>query len=176
MQRCSKNKQDQQGMTLLELLIVIVIVAIAAAATVPNFGGMMQRSQANGMRYSLFNAMQLARNEALKLKLPVVVCASEDQEECSNNTQWDQGWLVFVDADRNDSLDAGEEILERHYGEGELAIGAAGDGSVIFLPNGMVDAPLTVGFCPELETAARTVAVTQTGNVQFKEAADANCP
>lgn len=176
MEQCSKVKQKQQGMTLLELLIVIVIVAIAAAVTVPNFGGMMQRSQANGMRYSLFNAMQLARNEALKRKLPVVVCASEDQDDCSNNTRWDQGWIIFVDADRNDQLDNGEQILERHYGEGQLEIGAANDGIVIFQPNGMVDSPLTVGFCPEIESSARTVAVTQTGNVQFREAADANCP
>lgn len=173
----AKNNQlrSQRGMTMLELLIVLVVIAIGAAVAIPNFSGMIERSQAKGMRYSLFNAFQLARSEALKRRLPVAVCASEDQQGCSNNTEWAKGWLVYVDADRSDDLN-GEEILEVHYGEGDLSIGAADDGQVIFRPNGMADAPIVVGFCPKVASQAQVTAVSQTGNVQFKEAADAGCP
>lgn len=42
----------------------------------------------------LFNDLQWARNMAMRLHQPVVLCASRDQRRCGGN--WADGWLVMT--------------------------------------------------------------------------------
>ena len=64
----------------------------------------------------LAQALRLARSEAMKLGVPVSVCASANTDDaspsCSGTTDWMTGWLVFADRNLNGSLDAGDRLIK----------------------------------------------------------------
>src|SRR6185295_6225393 len=63
--------------------------------------------------YDLFGGLTLARSEAIKRGTTVTACASANQTACGGTSgcNWQQGWIVFVDANNNHVVDTGEEIL-----------------------------------------------------------------
>jgi type IV fimbrial biogenesis protein FimT len=86
------------GLSLLELMAVITIVAILMSIAATTY-----RSVTVGYRISseingLLGDMQYARSEAIKQGQNVVVCVSTTGTNCTaNNTNWNLGWIVFVD-------------------------------------------------------------------------------
>ena len=51
-------------------------------------------------------AVQLARSEAVKRRLPVTLCRSSDSTSatpsCGTGAAWQDGWIVFVDDNDGD--------------------------------------------------------------------------
>ena len=54
--------------------------------------------------------MSLARSEAIKRNQRVAICPSDDGEQCSGN-QYENGWIVFVDGNSNNSREVNTEEL-----------------------------------------------------------------
>jgi len=102
---------DSRGFTLLELVIVMLIVAILAAIGVPSFKYVTTSNRMAGEINGLVGDMQYARSEAIKQGLPVTLCASSDGATCGNSNTWQTGWIVFLDSNGNQTLDAGEQIV-----------------------------------------------------------------
>jgi len=103
------------GFTLLELLIVIALVAIFASVGIPSFQYVTYSNRMSSEVNSLLAEMQYARAEAVKEGQPITVCASSNptsaNPSCSGSASWNQGWIVFVDANGNQTVDTGEQIL-----------------------------------------------------------------
>ena len=57
--------------------------------------------------------LDLARSEAFSRNASVVMCKSGDGESCSASGAWDQGWIVFVDANGNGLHEHGEKVIVR---------------------------------------------------------------
>ena len=53
----------------------------------------------------------LARSEAIERRLRVVVCRSADGASCALSGSWEQGWIVFADADGNGQRAPGEPLV-----------------------------------------------------------------
>ncbi len=98
------QKHSSTGFTLVELMIALSIVAILATVVVPSFQNSIKNNRAVSQSNALATALAMARSEAIKRNASVVVCSTTDQTSCSGNIDWSTGWLVFVDADKNNSL------------------------------------------------------------------------
>jgi type IV fimbrial biogenesis protein FimT len=86
----------------------MVIATVAA----PSFKAIIRAQRMATQIYDFDAAIHLARSEAVKRGDPVTVCASAAQTACGpNGTQWEQGWIVFVDKNNNQTVDGGEDIL-----------------------------------------------------------------
>ena len=77
------------GFTLVELMVVIFIAAILAGLSVPLFTEFTRNQRIKSATSELTYALTLARGEALKRNLDVVVEPDEDG--------WEFGWTVTVD-------------------------------------------------------------------------------
>jgi prepilin-type N-terminal cleavage/methylation domain-containing protein len=65
-----------RGFTLVELLVVMTISAILIAAAVPSFVWFMATSRTSDSTNTLLAGLQLARSEAIRRNMVVVVCRS----------------------------------------------------------------------------------------------------
>jgi type IV fimbrial biogenesis protein FimT len=86
-----------RGMTAVELLFTIAIAGLVLALAVPNFRDFVQNNRAAEEANALVGALALARSEAVTRGVAVTVCASTDNETCSDDVDWSTGWIVFTD-------------------------------------------------------------------------------
>lgn len=108
----------QEGVTLVELLVVIAIVAILAGIGAPSFLRLIADNTLSTQANSLLADTRFARSEAIKRGKSVTLCPSSDPDAYSpvcDGSDWKTGWIVFVDANGNNTREGGtEELLRRH--------------------------------------------------------------
>jgi type IV fimbrial biogenesis protein FimT len=97
---------------LIELLVTIAIAAILAGLAAPSFRQLMAGNRLKSHASAFHTGLLLARSEAIKRKSRVVVCKSAGTS-CTTDGGWQQGWIVFADADNDATIDAGEEVIQK---------------------------------------------------------------
>jgi type IV fimbrial biogenesis protein FimT len=102
-----------RGFTLIELMIVLAVVGIMAGIGAPAMTATVRSVQLSTASNDLLWSLFMARSEAIKRKSRVAVCKSADGIMCAHGGGWQQGWLVFHDADNDGEHDAGEAVLQR---------------------------------------------------------------
>jgi type IV fimbrial biogenesis protein FimT len=105
-----------RGVTLVELLVGLAVLGVLLAVGVPSFNGLLGRWRQQAAVDTFVADIQLARSTATRTSRPVVMCALDvtNPQRCTAGVQWMTGWIVFLDANGNDALDAGEsEIVRR---------------------------------------------------------------
>jgi type IV fimbrial biogenesis protein FimT len=86
------------GLSLLELMTVITIVAILMSIAATTYRSITVGYRISGEINGLLGDVQYARSEAIKQGQNVVICVSTTGVDCAaGNTNWNQGWIVFVD-------------------------------------------------------------------------------
>jgi type IV fimbrial biogenesis protein FimT len=94
------------GFSLIELMITLAIAAIVLAAGVPAFGDLVQDNRLATQINELVTDLNLARSEAIKQAAPVTVCKRNSAgTACNNPGKWQNGWIVFLDIDRDGVVD-----------------------------------------------------------------------
>lgn len=127
-----------RGLTLIELLMSLAVLATLIAAAAPAFGNLIHSTQAQTSRSALTTALNTARILAVSKTAHVVVCPSRDRQYCGHTTEWQHGWLVFIDADEDGERDAAEELLAVGEAQpvGIAIVSTAGRRRVDFRPDG----------------------------------------
>lgn len=95
--------QTHAGFTLIEVLVVVAIAAILTAMAIPSFSAATQNSRMVSEANNLLGAMNYSRTEAIRRGNNVLFGRR-------NGTDWNGGFVAFIDANGNNSWDAGEEI------------------------------------------------------------------
>lgn len=141
-----------RGFSLFELLVALSVIGVTLGLAVPAFGEMRASQAMRAGREQLLVDLWLARTQALTRQTHTVVCSSADGVDCDRSGHWHRGWLVFVDDNRNRSLDHGEVLLQRGQAmdPGLLAIGPASRSRVRFQQMGYSPGTnLTIRFCDQ---------------------------
>lgn len=88
------------GFTLIELLVTISIAAVLMALAVPSFTAWQRNSELTSIANSLMASINAARSEAIKKGRYAMVVPTDA-------ANWNNGWTVFVDVDRSQTLTGG---------------------------------------------------------------------
>lgn len=102
-----------QGFTLIELLVAVMVLAVLATIATPSLVAMIDSAKLTSASNDLLAHLHLARSEAIKRNSRVVLCKSADGAACSESGGWEQGWIVFHDADNDSERSGSETIIQR---------------------------------------------------------------
>ncbi len=97
-----KRRSRQTGFTLIELMVTLAMMVIVLAIGIPAFKSLQQNSNRTARINELVAAIQLARSEAVKRGTSISIIP---------NTNWQNGWTVFTDPDKDRTLDSGETVI-----------------------------------------------------------------
>lgn len=109
----ASRRRALRGLTSIELMAVIAIAGILFGAGIPSFLGAIRSARLTSAANGLHASLVLARSEAAKRHARVALCKSADGAGCAAAGGWEQGWIVFHDANNNGARDAGETIVSR---------------------------------------------------------------
>ncbi len=170
----------QRGLTLVELTTSLAIVAILAGASLPSFRDMQANSRIRAAGHSLLAGFQHARMRAVSEATQVIVCPSLDGLRCSGGLDWQHGWLVYDDHNRNRRLDPGERVTASHGAlpSGVLGRATVGRPQMIYRGDGSAFGnPITVTLCDSRGwRKGRAVIVNQGGRARTGPAEANRCP
>jgi type IV fimbrial biogenesis protein FimT len=100
------------GFTLTELLVAITILAVLIALAAPSFVEAIRNRRLDSQIGQLVYSLNVTRSEAVKRNSPTTICKSANGSACATSGEWQQGWIVFVDANGNQVFDGSpEEII-----------------------------------------------------------------
>lgn len=102
------------GFTLIELMITLAVAAIILSVGVPSFRAVIMDNRLVSQANQLVTSIKIARSAAVRYQRNATVCASANFDaavpSCSASTDWSNGWIVWVDKDRDAATDANEVI------------------------------------------------------------------
>jgi type IV fimbrial biogenesis protein FimT len=166
-----------RGITLIETMMALALVAILIATAAPAFGTLIARNESDVSRGSIATALETARLFAVSRSGHVVVCPSADQQYCGRTNEWQHGWIVFIDADRDGARGADEELLSVTQAEpaGIAIVSGGGRRRVDYHPDGSSPGSnATFTICDTRgASAAQAVVVNNAGRVRTGKATPA---
>lgn len=93
----------EKGFSLFEVLITLSIVALLAATSISSLAGLGRQLRLEIATQELARALAMSRNEAVRRGQRITM---------RNDTgHWEDGWIMFVDANNNAIHDADETVL-----------------------------------------------------------------
>lgn len=102
------HRQRGRGFTVIELLAIVAIVSALLAIAFPSFQSLIHRQRLTTTANALFNAVNLARSEAIQRGRRVDLIPAGD------GRSWNDGWVIFIDANANRRPDTGETVVFTH--------------------------------------------------------------
>jgi type IV fimbrial biogenesis protein FimT len=130
--------------------------------------------------------VQRARSEAIHRNARVLLCKSVDGASCATTGGYEQGWIVFQDANSNAALDAGEAVIQvqqmppgpmRLYGNGPVSnyISFTGMGLPKMLTGEFQAGTLTVCCQMPGQVQTRRIVLSKPGNVRLESTEMTQC-
>lgn len=168
----------QHGFTLVELVVTIALLAILTTLAAPSFSEVLRQWRRDSATRELSSTLQLARSESIKTSRQIVVCPSTDGESCADGTEWNTGWIVFVDDGAGTLANAGNQVVNTNERILKVVSAQSGVASITssggvewmqFLPNGLMgSATTTLTVTPSganANTKVDKVTVSRVGRV-----------
>lgn len=104
-----------RGFTLLELMMTVTVAALLLTAGVPSLRSVTMNSRLIAHTNEFVTSINLARSGAVRYQRNATVCLSSNYDAplptCSAGTDWSNGWIVWVDKDRDAATDSDEILL-----------------------------------------------------------------
>ena len=131
-----------RGFTLLELMVVLAIVAVLTTLAVPSFTRLVQSNTMSSNVNTFMADLRYARSEATRRGGGVVMCRSNAPEAvhpvCDTTSGpgghgWISGWIVYLDANNDGVIDAGDLLrIQSPIAKMDAITENGGDASSIF--------------------------------------------
>ena len=97
------------GFSLIEMSVVMAVIAIIYSIAAPSYHQYMASQEAKQTSRILTLHIQKAKQESLLYRKNVILCATSTFNEC--NSDWSNGYMLFIDQNKNRSYDIEEQIL-----------------------------------------------------------------
>lgn len=158
-----------KGFTVIELMVVLVILVVLIALAAPSMRTFIVSNRLTSQANDLIASLSLARSEAAARGINVSVCAAAGAATCASSgvSDWNVGYIVWVDTNNNSSIDSGETILKYTPAlEGSSTLAASFSTSKLAYRawGGIVgNAALTFTLCSPGMTNGRQISVPITG-------------
>jgi type IV fimbrial biogenesis protein FimT len=151
------------GFTLIELLLVVAMLAVVLTIGAPALTTMVINNRISAAAGDLMSDFMFARSTAISRSQRTGVCASSDQATC-NGSGWNQGWIIYLDANNNNTFDAGDTIVRvrEALASGMTVTPAPNALNIQFRPSGPADAARTFVIC-KTGFIGRNIAINATG-------------
>jgi len=176
------SKRDQTGFTALELIVTMAIIAILLTMGVPAVENYSWNLRMKTTMDQLQTDLNLARGHAISHNNQTVICPANDSSDCSGQSAWQNGWIVFTDIN-GDRQKQDSEPLHRHAGTVSLlSISSSRSRNYLrFYPNGSAPGSnVTILFCDTRGAAhAGTITVSNSGRIRMQTngiESSENCP
>ncbi len=160
------------GFSLVEMLIVLAMMGILSSYALPSFSKLINSHRQNTVLLQLFSHNQLARSEAIKQNQSVILCKSDNGQQCTPSAQWQNGWIVFADLDNNKQLSGTEPLIYSFQNHNpSLSLSYKGFGShnyIRYYPDGRSSTNGSFILCtPEGNVTARSLIISRTGRARL---------
>ena len=107
----------KNGFSLLELIVTLAVASIVLSIGVPSFRAVVMDNRLVSQANQFATSVSIARSAAVRFQRNATICASANFDAaiptCNATTDWSNGWIVWVDKDRDLATDA-DEILSVH--------------------------------------------------------------
>lgn len=107
------SRSTSRAFSLIELIVSLGVLGILLGLAVPGFADYRAKQAMRSASERLLVSLWLARTEAITGSQHTLVCSSSDGQSCDGTGQWENGWIVFVDSNRNRQFDPAEKMLDR---------------------------------------------------------------
>ena len=95
------------------MLVVLVVSAILVSLAAPSFSRAIDSVKLSSATNGFLSGLHLARSEAIKRNSRVALCKTADGVSCAATGGWEQGWIVFHDANNNGARESSELVILR---------------------------------------------------------------
>jgi type IV fimbrial biogenesis protein FimT len=157
------------GYTLVELIAVLAITAILLGTAIPSFGNLINDTQLSTQVNEFAGYLNYARSEAIKYGMHVEICKSSNGSSCDTHANWQDGWIIFVDADADRERQADDLLLKiaaPNMPALKIDYGAfPSDNYVVYYPSGRSLGNGTFTFCAK-NSPPRALVLYKTGRVR----------
>lgn len=166
-----QGMKKSRGFTLLELMFTLAVAGVLLVIAVPSFNAFMQNSRMATQTNDFVADLNIARSEAARRALPVVVVAKAGG---GGANEWGPGWTIFVDADRDGVLDAGELFRDGEPLAGAMTLDNVGGVTTFqFASTGLSSVATTWNICRPGGGEGRQIEMLATGRLRTTTF---NCP
>ncbi len=161
------SRRIMAGYSLHDLLVTSTVAGFLGLGAV-SMHGLVQDTRMTAGVNELMGNLNLARSEAIKRGSRIAICRSQDGISCSG-TGWNEGWIVFTDANENYKLDNNETlILVRPEMPGNMSLRYGGEKAsyarLAYYPEGYARPNATFTFCDNRGSAkAKSVIINTVG-------------
>ncbi|MEX0731789.1 MAG: GspH/FimT family pseudopilin [Aquisalimonadaceae bacterium] len=164
------RSKTASGFTLIELLVALAVLVIVTTVAIPSFTELVRNNRQVAQANELLTAFIYARSEAVRLRVPVRVCASSSGDACLATSTWEQGWLVYADENDDSVIDDGEILRVWPKLDGaDITLRPEPDAAVIsYDANGVIDDKRSFVLCDGRgATAAKAVNILSVGRARM---------
>lgn len=116
----------QAGYTLIEILVTLGISLVLTGMAYGSFAIIRHDAMVADIN-DLLTDLYYSRTEAIKRHTTITLCRSNDGLTCSREPDWENGWMIFSDRNRNRQVDGNDAVLRVSSGldlAGSLSLGS----------------------------------------------------
>ncbi|MDO8706199.1 MAG: GspH/FimT family pseudopilin [Sulfuricaulis sp.] len=158
----------QAGYSLYDLMVTSAVASVLGVGAV-GMTGLVQDARMTAEVNQMMGHLYLGRSEAIKRGTTITLCPSRNGTICSGDLEWNTGWIIFVDPNKNYKVDSGEVVIRVQQSlEGRLALRYGGDkesyAHTTYHPAGHTTPFATFTFCDGRgSTKAKGVIINRLG-------------
>lgn len=167
-------KNQQLAFTLIELLVTIAVAGIIMVVAVPNMRYTINSNRITTKTNQFVSTLNYARSEAITRSGTQIVIQPVDSsgnllESPPADNQWGQGWRVWVDENRNNTIDDEEIVRIFQFTDSIKLKQLTGTVPISYLTRGRINSRATFTVCTEGHPSGRTLEISWIGRVSLTD-------